>query len=55
VKGWTKFCTFRGLALNTRAVLNIRYVFASGPNSGSKSYSVFGRIVAVGPNTYSGR
>src|SRR6218665_202200 len=37
----------------TRAVPNIRFVFASGPNSGMNSYSVFGRIVAIGPNTKS--
>ena len=37
-----------------RAVPNIRFVFASGPNSGPNSYSVFGRIVAVGPNTNNG-
>src|SRR6218665_525016 len=36
-----------------RAVPNIRFVFASGPNSGMNSYSVFGRIVAIGPNTNS--
>ena len=36
-----------------RAAPNIRFVFASGPNSGSNSYLVFGRIVAIGPNTNS--
>ena len=37
-----------------RAVPNIRFVFASEPNSGPNNYSVFGRILAVGPNTNSG-
>ena len=36
-----------------RAVPNIRFVFASGPNSGMNSYSVFGRIVEIGPSTNS--
>src|SRR6218665_3022177 len=36
-----------------RAVPNIRFVFASGPNSGMNSYSLFGRIVAIWPNTNS--
>src|SRR6218665_1468842 len=36
-----------------RAVPNIRFVFASGPNSGMNGYSVFGRIVVTGPNTNS--
>ena len=42
------------ICINTRAVPNIRFVFASGPNSGPNNYSVFGRILAVGPNTNSG-
>jgi len=37
----------------SRVVPNIRFVFALGPNSGINSYSVFGRIVAIGPNTNS--
>jgi len=44
----------RYVELCTRVLLNIRFVFASGPNSGPNSYSVFGRIVAVGQNTNSG-
>src|SRR6218665_3529430 len=42
-----------GVHVETRAVPNIRFVFVSGPNSGVNSYSVFGRIVAIGPNTNS--
>jgi len=37
-----------------RAAPNIRFVFASGPNNGPNSYSVFDLIVAAGPNTNSG-
>jgi len=43
-----------GDMLITRAVPNIRFVFTSGPNNGPHSYSVFGRIVAEGPNTNNG-
>ena len=39
--------------IKSRAVPNIRFVFASGPNSGMNSYSVFGRIAAIGPNSNS--
>jgi len=38
----------------SKTVPNIRFAFTSGPNSGPNSYSVFGRIVEVGPNTNSG-
>ena len=36
--------------IRTRAVPNIRFVFTFRLNSEPNSYSVFGRIVAIGPN-----
>src|SRR6218665_2261715 len=49
----TKNHMVNGSGIDCRAVPNIRFVFASGPNSGMNIYSVFGRIVAIGPNTNS--
>ena len=40
-------------AMLTRAVPNIRFVFASAPNSGPNRLFVFGRIVLTRPNTNS--
>jgi len=37
-----------------KAVPNIRFVFSSEPKSGLNSYSVFGQIVPVEPDTNSG-
>jgi len=41
-------------SIETRAVPNIRFVFALGANSGLHSYSIFGRTVAVKANTNGG-
>ena len=49
------FTNYVYIKIQSRAVPNIRFVFASGPNSGPNNYSVFGRILAVGPNTNSGQ
>lgn len=38
------------VAVETRAVPNICFVFTSGPNSGLKILFIFGRIVTVEPN-----
>src|SRR6218665_2600732 len=47
---WLQVRLTNATSLVTRAVPNIRYVFASGPNIRPNSYSVFSRIVAIAPN-----